>query len=204
MLRWVQKTSFNSQLPVLIDHDNATYQVSVLIDSGSAVNLIHCRLVKELQLPFIPCLVPQRITAVENNPIGNGFLTHQTPSITLQLGRHTEKVVLFVMSSPVNKIILGFPWLWDRDPQIPFSTKELLSWSPHCFNQCLKLPLKLPCYTTTIDSPKQSQEFRIYPGNISIWGRCSVNHKQVNYHLTGLGIVRLICSWIPPCLRYVI
>ncbi|KAK3516189.1 hypothetical protein QTP70_005696 [Hemibagrus guttatus] len=46
-----------------------------LIDSGAAVNLIDGALVKELGIPTTPCVPSLRITAIDSQPIGGGYLT---------------------------------------------------------------------------------------------------------------------------------
>ncbi|KAK3549628.1 hypothetical protein QTP86_005369 [Hemibagrus guttatus] len=46
-----------------------------LIDSGAAVNLIDRALVEELGIPTFPCVPSLRITAIDSQPIGEGYLT---------------------------------------------------------------------------------------------------------------------------------
>ncbi|KAK3517074.1 hypothetical protein QTP70_003299 [Hemibagrus guttatus] len=57
---------------------------SALIDSGAAVNLIDGALVEELGIPTFPCVPSLRITAIDSQPIGEGYLKHQTKLLEFQ------------------------------------------------------------------------------------------------------------------------
>ncbi|KAK3561854.1 hypothetical protein QTP86_017487, partial [Hemibagrus guttatus] len=84
----------------------------------ATVNLIDAHLVEKLHLPIMPCVTPLQVTAVDNRPIGKGYITQQTLPLTLQVELfHTEEMGFYVISSPMNPNILGFPWLHLHDPQ---------------------------------------------------------------------------------------
>lgn len=126
------------------------------MDSGSAVNLIHDDLIQELKIPTLPCIPSINVTAVDNEPIGQG-ISQQTVAITLQVGLfHTEEISFYVISSPKNQIILGHPWLAIHDPSISWSQGELIKWSHYCQEQCLNSRMTLPCFTTIVESPDTS------------------------------------------------
>ncbi|KAK3545965.1 hypothetical protein QTP70_017186, partial [Hemibagrus guttatus] len=55
-----------------------------LIDSGAAVNLVDWGLVEELGIPIFPCVPALRITAIDSQPIGEGYLRHQTELLDFQ------------------------------------------------------------------------------------------------------------------------
>ncbi|KAK3554936.1 hypothetical protein QTP86_001566 [Hemibagrus guttatus] len=55
-----------------------------LIDSGAAVNLVDRGLVEELGIPIFPCVPALRITAIDSQPIGDGYLRHQTELLDFQ------------------------------------------------------------------------------------------------------------------------
>ncbi|KAK3507422.1 hypothetical protein QTP70_020386 [Hemibagrus guttatus] len=102
-----------------------------LIDSGAAVNLIDGALVEELGISTSPCVPSLRITAIDSQPIGEGYLRRQTEPLGLQVGLfHHERLTFYITSSPANPVILGFPWLRRHDPQISWRTGELTHWSP--------------------------------------------------------------------------
>ncbi|KAK3514010.1 hypothetical protein QTP70_001279 [Hemibagrus guttatus] len=99
-----------------LQHGSATYRIPdfltipALVDSGVAVNLIDQHLVEKLHLPRLPCKTPLQVTAIDNHTIGKGLITQQTSSLTLQVGLlHFEEIQFFIICSPANPIILGFP-----------------------------------------------------------------------------------------------
>ncbi|KAK3566529.1 hypothetical protein QTP86_034039 [Hemibagrus guttatus] len=117
-----------------------------LIDSGAAVNLIDGALVEELRIPTISCIPSLRITAIDSQPIGGGYLTRQTELLEFQVGLfHREHLAFYVTSSPANPLILGFPWLRHHDPQFSWHTGELVRWSAACLKDCLLEPMSRPC-----------------------------------------------------------
>ncbi|KAK3557343.1 hypothetical protein QTP70_026577 [Hemibagrus guttatus] len=69
---------------------------SALIDSGAAVNLIDGALVEELGIPTFPCVPSLRITAIDSQPNGEGYLKHQTELLDFQ-GR------IYPLSLPESK-----------------------------------------------------------------------------------------------------
>ncbi|KAK3510571.1 hypothetical protein QTP70_010588 [Hemibagrus guttatus] len=67
-----------------------------LIDSGAAINLIDTALVEELQIPTIPCMPSLRITAIDSQPMGGGYLTHQTELLDFKVGLfHREHLAFY-------------------------------------------------------------------------------------------------------------
>ncbi|KAK3550601.1 hypothetical protein QTP70_000678 [Hemibagrus guttatus] len=84
--------------------------------------------------------------AMDNRPIGKGYFTHQTIPFTLQVGLfHFEELSFFMISSPANPIILGFPWLQLHNPHMSWREGEITRWSPYCQNHCLKNTPALSC-----------------------------------------------------------
>ncbi|KAK3556325.1 hypothetical protein QTP70_007113 [Hemibagrus guttatus] len=77
---------------------------------------------------FFSLLVPVslQITAIDSQPIGEGYLKSQTELLEFRVGLfHRERLAFYVTSSPVNPVILGFPWLRRHDPQISWRSGEL-------------------------------------------------------------------------------
>ncbi|KAK3532655.1 hypothetical protein QTP86_027468 [Hemibagrus guttatus] len=125
---------------------------SPLIESGVAFNLIDGALVEELGIPTFPCVPSLRITAIDSQPIGEGYLKRPTELLEFRVGLfHHEQLTFYVTSSPANPVILGFPWLRRHDPQISWRTGELARWSPTCLKECLREPVSRPCQTSCIE-----------------------------------------------------
>ncbi|KAK3569743.1 hypothetical protein QTP86_004065 [Hemibagrus guttatus] len=129
------------------DHSVST---SALIDSGAAVNLIDGALVEKLGIPTFPCVPPLKITAIDSQPIGEGYLKSQTELLEFRVGLfHRERLAFYVTSSPVNPVILGFPWLRRQDPQISWRSGELVRWSHACAERevfCKERAARLPAH----------------------------------------------------------
>ncbi|KAK3532216.1 hypothetical protein QTP86_009486 [Hemibagrus guttatus] len=123
-----------------------------LIDSGAAVNLVDRGLVEELGIPIFPCVPALRITAIDSQPIGEGYLRHQTELLEFQVGLfHYERLTFYVTSSPANPVILGFPWLRRHDPHISWWSGELVRWSTTCLSGCLRDPVSRPYRTSQVE-----------------------------------------------------
>ncbi|KAK3505715.1 hypothetical protein QTP70_004361, partial [Hemibagrus guttatus] len=128
-------------------------------DRFRAVNLIDKTLVEELRIATLPHTPPLKITAIDSQPIGKGYLTHQTELLELQVGVLLSETLAFYMtSSPANPIILGFPWLRQHDPQLSWMHKGLLQWSPRCVGKCLRNSIPRPCLTTSVENPNTATQ----------------------------------------------
>ncbi|KAK3563873.1 hypothetical protein QTP86_004817 [Hemibagrus guttatus] len=129
-------------------------ELAPLIDSGSALNLIHQDLITTFNIPIQPCNPPLKVNAVNNKPIGDGII-QQTLPMQLQVELfHQETITFYVIDSPRNEIILGCPWLSVHDPVISWHHGEITHWSQFCFSHCLNNTIIKPCLTTSVESPK--------------------------------------------------
>ncbi|KAK3537485.1 hypothetical protein QTP70_012115 [Hemibagrus guttatus] len=101
--------------------------------------------------PSFPCVPPLKITAIDSQPIGEGYLKSQTELLEFRVGLfHREHLEFYVTSSPANPIILGFLWLWRHNPQISWRSGELVRWTPACAERCLQNRVPRPCRTTCV------------------------------------------------------
>ncbi|KAK3528609.1 hypothetical protein QTP70_005351 [Hemibagrus guttatus] len=142
----------NCTVPASLHMSDRCFPVSALIDSGAAVNLIDRGLVEELGIPIFPCIPALRITTIDSQPIGEGYLKHQTELLEFQVGLfHYEQLVFYVTSSPANPVILRFPWLRRHDPHISWQSGELVCCSTTCLRGCLRDPVLRPCMTSRVE-----------------------------------------------------
>ncbi|KAK3556882.1 hypothetical protein QTP70_022384 [Hemibagrus guttatus] len=117
---------FSLLVPVSLSVSDCCISVPALIDSGAAVNHIDGALVEKLGIPTFPCVPSLRITAIDSQPVGEGYLKRQTELLEFRVGLfHQERLAFYVTSLPANPVILGFPWLWRHDPQISWRSGEL-------------------------------------------------------------------------------
>ncbi|KAK3569123.1 hypothetical protein QTP86_024496 [Hemibagrus guttatus] len=149
-------------IPVSLLFSDRCVRFPALIDSGAAVNLIDGALVKELGISTSPCVPSLRITAIDSQPIGEGYLRRQTEPLGLQVGLfHHERLTFYITSSPANPVILGFPWLRRHDPQISWRTGELTRWSPACLRNCLRNPVSRSCGTCSVEEVDTGARIRL-------------------------------------------
>ncbi|KAK3555402.1 hypothetical protein QTP86_015690, partial [Hemibagrus guttatus] len=117
---------FSLLVPVSLSVSDRSISVAALIDSGAAVNLIDGGLVERLGITTFPCVPSLRITAIDSQPIGEGYLKRQTELLEFRVGLfHRERLAFYVTATPANPVILGFPWLRRHDPQISWQSREL-------------------------------------------------------------------------------
>ncbi|KAK3531962.1 hypothetical protein QTP86_002248 [Hemibagrus guttatus] len=149
-------------IPVSLLFSDRCVCVPALIDSGAAMNLIDGALVEELGISTSPCVPSLRITAIDSQPIGEGYLRLQTELLGFQVGLfHHERLAFYVTSSPANPVILGCPWLRRHDPQISWRTGELTRWSPACLKNCLRNPVSRSCGMCSVEEVNTGAHVRL-------------------------------------------
>lgn len=147
-------------LPVSLRTENLSVNLTAVINSGAALNLINKDLKQKYNIPDQPCTPPIRIKAIDNTPIGKG-ITHQTKTLTLTVGLfHQESISLYLIDFPQHDLILGFPWLSAHDPSISWQDGELIHCSDFCMNHCFATS-PLPCLTTSVESPETNLKVEI-------------------------------------------
>ncbi len=147
--------------PVRLSTESTFIDLTVLIDSGAALNLIHKDIISKFNLPTQPCVPSIKISAVNNTLIGDG-INHQTQPLQLHIGLfHQEAISLYVIDSPRHEIILGYPWLSVHDPVFSWHHGELTHWSRFCQTHCMHSAIIKPCLTTSIESPNTTQTTEI-------------------------------------------
>ncbi len=110
--------------------------VQVLVDSGADDNFIDGNFVTTHGIPTYKLSSPKEVHAVDGKLLEQ--ITHKTEPLKLVLSsNHHEYVELYVISSPLNSVILGIPWLKLHNPHIDWSTATVRNWSLHCHAHCL-------------------------------------------------------------------
>lgn len=137
----------NFTLFVSIEFSNTIHLVSVLVDSGATVNLIHNDFVQKLKIPTMSCIPSINVIAVDNKPIGPGINQQNIPSLS-KLDSFTLKISFYVISSPKNQIIFGHPGLTTCDPTISWNQGKLRGWSQYC--HVSQRVWKAHCYSSRV------------------------------------------------------
>lgn len=105
------------QVPGMIQR---TLPVEVLVNSGANDNFVDTDFVKSHELPIYKLSVPEEVHAIDGTLLE--VVTHRTEPLKLALSSNQEFVELFVITSPMNLVILGIPWLKRHNPHIDWAT----------------------------------------------------------------------------------
>ncbi|KAK3553990.1 hypothetical protein QTP70_019031 [Hemibagrus guttatus] len=142
--------------------------------------------------PPAVCMPAQQVMAVNKQPIGDGYITHQTVPITLQVRLfHVEEVVLFVISFPSNPIILGFPRLQLHNPQVHWKDNLLSSPAPsEGAMMCGRVPMCRPTVAPTTETTDSNP-----PPLLKIEGSPAyLGHEILDCHRRG-GQTQYLVDW---------
>jgi hypothetical protein len=100
-------------------------QVSALVDSGATSSFIDQTFVVQHNIPMIKKSTPVPVEVIDRRTIASGAITHGTTPLELCIGKHTEKIVLNIISTPHHPIILGLLWLEAHNPIIDWRSRTL-------------------------------------------------------------------------------
>jgi hypothetical protein len=98
-------------------------QVSALVDSGATSSFIDQTFVVQHNIPVIKESTPIPVEVIDGRIIASGAITHETTPLELCIGKHTEKIVLNIISTPHHPIINGLPWLEAHNPIIDWRSR---------------------------------------------------------------------------------
>jgi hypothetical protein len=83
--------------------------VSALVDSGATSSFINQTFVIQHNILVVKKSTPVPIEVIDGRFITSCAITHETTPLELCIGKHTEKIVLNIISTPHHPIILGLP-----------------------------------------------------------------------------------------------
>jgi hypothetical protein len=86
-------------------------QVSTLVDSGATSFFIDQTFVAQHNIHVVKKSTPVPVEVIDERTIASSVITHETTPLKLCIDKHTEKIVLNIISTPHHPIILGLPWL---------------------------------------------------------------------------------------------
>jgi hypothetical protein len=93
-------------------------QVSALVDSGATSFFIDQTLIAQHNIHVVNKSTPVLVEVIDGRTIASGAITHETTPLEIYIGKHTEKIVLNIISTPHHPIILGLLWLEADNPII--------------------------------------------------------------------------------------
>jgi hypothetical protein len=133
-------------------------QMSTLVDSGATSSFIDQTFIAQHNIPVVKksTLVP--VEVIDGRTIASGAITHETTLLEFCIGKHMEKIVFNIISTPHHPIILGLPWLEAHNPIIDWRSKTLTFSAQRCTSQephAQKNTLSNPAKNPVVKSPKR-------------------------------------------------
>jgi hypothetical protein len=92
--------------------------VLALLDSGATSSFIDQTFVAQHNIHVVKKSTHVPVEVIDGITIASGVITHKTTPLKLYIGKHTEKIVFNIISTPHHPIILGLPWLEAHNPII--------------------------------------------------------------------------------------
>ena len=118
-------------IPVQICDTNKIVEALALIDSGAGGKFIDQAYVRKLGIETQKLEQPLIAQNVDGSPNKKGKIT-SFAILNLVINRRTKRTRLLVTRLGRQQIILGFPWLRERNPDINWQTGEF-KWRPRTF-----------------------------------------------------------------------
>jgi hypothetical protein len=107
-------------------------QVSALVDSGATSSFIDQTFVTQHNIHVVKKSTLVLVEVIDGRTITSGAITHKTTLLELCIGKHTEKIVLNIISTPHHPIILGLLWLEAHNPIIDWRSRTLTFSAQRC------------------------------------------------------------------------
>ena len=149
------------QLSVTLEWEgDSKTSLPALVDSGAEENLMDLTLAKRLNIPYVVSPSTYTVQALDGRPLGSGLIEFVTKPLKMQVGvKHVEWCRFFLIDSPREPLVLGYPWLKTHSPQFNWRRGVLVAWGPECEGTCSgELPRGHGVHRTMVQgSPKLSQ-----------------------------------------------
>ncbi len=82
-------------------------QVSALVDSGATSSFIDQTFVTQHNIHVVKKSTLVLMEVIDGKTITSSAITHETTPLELRIGKHAEKIVLNIISTPHHPVILG-------------------------------------------------------------------------------------------------
>ncbi len=133
-------------------------QVSALVDSGTTSSFIDQTFVAQHNIPVVKKSTHVPVEVSDGKTIASGAITHETTPLELCIGKHAEKIILNIISTPHHPVILGLPWLEAHNPIINWRSRTLTFSTQWCTSQkpqAHKNTLSSPAKNLVVKNPKR-------------------------------------------------
>jgi hypothetical protein len=129
-----------------------------LVDSDATSSFIDQTFVAQHNIPVVKKSTPVPIEVIDGRTIASGVITHKITLLELCIGKHMEKIVLNIISTPHHPIILGLLWLEAHNPIIDWQSRTLTFNAQRCTSQephAQKNTLSSPAKNPVVKNPKR-------------------------------------------------
>jgi hypothetical protein len=110
-------------------------QVSELVDYGATSSFIDQTFVAQHNNPVVKKSTSIPVEVIDGRTIASVAITHETTRLEFCIGKHTEKIVLNIISTPHHPIFLGLPWPEAHNPIIDWRSRTLTFSAQQCTSQ---------------------------------------------------------------------
>ncbi len=110
-------------------------QVSALVDSDTTSSFINQTFVAQHNILMVKKSTLVSVEVIDGRTIASSAITHETTPLELCIGKHVEKIVLNIISTPHHPVILGLPWLEAHNPIIDWWSRTLTFSTQRCTSQ---------------------------------------------------------------------
>jgi RNase H-like domain found in reverse transcriptase/Reverse transcriptase (RNA-dependent DNA polymerase)/gag-polyprotein putative aspartyl protease len=101
-----------------------TAEVKTLLDSGAMENLMDSRTANALCVKKQELLSPRKVTNADGSQNAAGMLTHYC-ELRVRQGDKEQVQTFFITNLGMDRVILGYPWFRDFNPQIDWAKRIL-------------------------------------------------------------------------------
>jgi hypothetical protein len=133
-------------------------QMSALVDSDATSFFIDQTFVTQHNIHVVKKSTPVPVEVIDGRTIASGAITHKTTPLELRIGKHTEKIVLNIISTPHHPVNLGLPWLEAHNPIIDWRSRTLTFSTQRCTSQepqTQENTLSSPAKNHVVKNPKR-------------------------------------------------
>lgn len=114
---------------------SASISQAVLIDSGADANFMDSGLARRLGLSSTKMCTDLKATSLDGRTLWH--VSHQTSPVQVTFpDSHVEEMSFFEVTSLIQPLILGYPWLRLNNPSIDWSTGNIKFRSEFCRHNC--------------------------------------------------------------------
>jgi hypothetical protein len=86
-------------------------QVSALVDCSATSSFINQTFVAQHNIHVVKKSTHVPMEVIDGRTITSSAITHETTPLELRIGKHTENIILNIISTPHHLVILCLPWL---------------------------------------------------------------------------------------------